>query len=87
MNRAAATLMIVAVGLGGCGRMAPLKRTTGMRPLPVAAGASEPATADQLIAPNTQSRPSRNVDVLTRSEKRAEDPFDLPPGPDNGRQK
>ncbi|HEX7853921.1 MAG TPA: hypothetical protein VF503_09520 [Sphingobium sp.] len=75
----------LAIGLSGCGRMGPLEHTKGMKPVPVAAGASRAATADELIAPSPQSRPLRNGDLLYRSEKRPEDPFDKPPGANNGR--
>ncbi len=86
MIRGITLLVLATLGLSACGRVGPLERTKNMRPLPVAAGASRPATADELILPSTQSRPSRNVDILTHSERRVEDKFDLPPGPNNGRQ-
>ncbi|HEX7822927.1 MAG TPA: hypothetical protein VF463_20200 [Sphingobium sp.] len=86
-SRTSALLLIVALGLGGCGRIGTLKHLPGQRPVPVASGASKPATPDQLITPNTQSRPGRNVDILVHSERRPDDKFDLPPGPENGRTK
>ncbi|HEX7872067.1 MAG TPA: lipoprotein [Sphingobium sp.] len=85
MKRSATLLLIATLALGACGRMGPLERTKGMKPLPVATGASRPATAAELIRPNIQTRPQRNVDILSRSDRRAEDPFDKPPGADNGR--
>lgn len=85
MTRTLTLLIVVALGLSGCGRVAALKRTPGMKPLPVATGASRPATAEELIKPSSQARPGRNVDILVHSEKRRDDPFDIPPGPTNGR--
>lgn len=75
----------LAMGLGSCGRMGQLEHTKDMKPVPVAAGTSRAATADELMAPSPQSRPLRNGDLLYRSEKRPEDPFDKPPGATNGR--
>ncbi len=86
MMRSLALLVITTLALSACGRVGPLERTKGMRPLPVAVGNSKPATGEQLIQPNTQSRPGRNIDILVHSDKRVADPFDLPPGPKNGRQ-
>jgi hypothetical protein len=80
-------LIVAGLSLAGCGRVATLQRTKEMRPLPVAVGATRPATAEELVQPSAQSRRSRTIDVLTHSDKRPVDPFDLPPGPDNGRQK
>jgi hypothetical protein len=84
-------LLAVAVAvavLSGCGRPGVLKPKPGMpATVPVAAGATRAQTPDELIHPGTQARPQRNVDILYRSERRPEDQFDLPPGPDNGRPK
>ena len=41
--------------------------------------ASTIPTAAQLVRPSTQARPERNVELLTQSEERKDDPFDLPP--------
>lgn len=84
MMRSAALLLIATLALGACGRMGPLQRTPEMKPLPVAVGTDRPATGDELIKPSSQARPLRNGDILIRSERRPDDPFDLPPGPDNG---
>ncbi|OYW44157.1 MAG: hypothetical protein B7Z33_12415 [Sphingomonadales bacterium 12-68-11] len=71
--------------LAGCGRQVELTRQPGADPVPVAYGADEPATAENLMTPQPQIRPVRNEDLLRRSEPRPEDPFDVPPGADNGR--
>lgn len=84
----AGKIVLAALGvvvLAGCGRQVELTRKPGADPLPVAYGAEEPATADSLMTPSPQIRPVRNEDLLRRSEARPDDPFELPPGADNGR--
>lgn len=76
---------LVTAALAGCGRQVELARKPGADPVPVAYGADEPATAENLMTPQPQIRPVRNEDLLRRSEPRPEDPFDVPPGADNGR--
>lgn len=50
-----------------------------MAPVPVARGAEEPATPEELMTPDSQARPDRSAEPLKRSEEREHDPFDLPP--------
>lgn len=71
--------------LASCGSVKQLRPTEGMSEVPKAAAASQPETPDQLMTPSTQARPDRQADLLDRSVQREDDPFDLPPGPDNGR--
>jgi predicted small lipoprotein YifL len=78
-----ATALLLA--LAACGRQGPLRHPQGVPPVPTATGATRPATPDELMTPSTQSRPQRNVDILSKSDRRPLDPFDKPPGPDNGR--
>ncbi|MBB6124844.1 hypothetical protein [Sphingobium subterraneum] len=79
--RATSGALIVALAaLAGCGGRQPLQRTEGMKPVPVAVGANESASADALMALTPQERPNRDFEPLTRSQPRPEDPFDLPPG-------
>lgn len=85
MMRIALTGML-ALALAGCGKQVALSPKPGMAPVPKAAAASRTATAAELMTPSTQARPQRNVDILSRSEARADDPFDLAPSADNGRQ-
>ncbi|MCW2348848.1 hypothetical protein [Sphingobium sp. B12D2B] len=82
--RAALTLL-VAAGLAGCGSVKDLRPKEGMGQVPKAAAAPERETPKQLMTPSTQAKPDRQADLLDRSMERAEDPFDLPPGPNNGR--
>ncbi|CAN5386453.1 hypothetical protein BH10PSE13_BH10PSE13_07900 [soil metagenome] len=85
MTRSLPLLLAAILLVGGCGRVGTLKPADGKAIIPVAAGATRAQTPDELVHPTTQSRPQRNVDILYRSEKRPEDQFELPPGPDNGR--
>lgn len=86
MNRRARIAALLALAaLAACGRQADLERTPGMTPPPVAYGEEEPQTSSEMLTPKPQLRPIRNEDLLKRSEPRREDPFNTPPGPDNGR--
>ena len=74
---AAASLLVIA--LAGCGSRQDLTAKPGDA-MPVAAyGADRPATPEEMLEPSTQAQPSRDVELLRRSERREEDPFDLPP--------
>lgn len=70
--------------LAACGSRTELTPKPGMGTVPKAVAATKPATPSQLMTPSTQARPDRRADLLTKSEERDEDPFDLPPGPSNG---
>ncbi len=70
---------MLLLALAGCGGRGPLKPEAG-QPLPVKPyGARATPTPDQLMTPSPQARPDRNDELLTRSEERAPDDFDLPP--------
>ncbi len=79
MNRAAVTILI-ALSLTACGKKGELQRAPGMTPPPVAYGESDPKTSDELLMPSTQATPERSSEILTRSEVRGDDPFEIPPG-------
>lgn len=85
MTRTLLPLALVAL-LAACGSRTELRPGAGMTAVPKSEEAATPATPTQLMTPSSQARPVRSSDLLTRSEERAEDPFDLPPGPDNGKQ-
>lgn len=65
--------------LSACGGQRDLKPAEGAALPPAPYGADRPRTAQELLEPETQARPERNVELRKRSEERAEDPFDLPP--------
>lgn len=72
-------LAVGSLSLTACGKKVALKPGAG-EALPVApAGAETVPTADDLITPKPQTRPDRSDEMLRRSEKRKDDPFDLPP--------
>lgn len=65
--------------LAGCGTQADLKPKAS-KALPVAPyGRKDQPGSAELLGQSSQSRPSRNVELHTRSEPRTDDPFDLPP--------
>ena len=78
MSRKIAALALV-VALAACGSRADLKPQAG-KALPVAPlGRADRPTADELLVRPQLAAPARNVELRTRSEERADDPFDLPP--------
>jgi len=78
MSRAvAASLMLAA--LCACGKVDDLKPAAGASLPPVPYGASEPPTAQELLALPPLAAPERSVELRAESEEREDDPFDLPP--------
>jgi hypothetical protein len=57
-----------------------LEPRTGASAPAKAYGAETVSDSDVLTAPSVQSRPGRSDELMRRSERREEDPFDLPPG-------
>ena len=74
-----AFLVLSGLGLSGCGKFGPLEPRTGAKPSPLAYGQSVAAETDSFTAPSVQARPGRSDELLRRSERRIDDPFDLPP--------
>lgn len=71
--------LCAALLLAGCGAANDLKPAPGQA-LPVAPyGARATPTPAQLLTPANQARPQRSDELLTQSEKRRSDEFDLPP--------
>ena len=65
--------------LAGCGRVADLKPAPGSA-LPVKPLMTKMTpTARELLTPPAYARPDRIDELITRSEPRQLDPFDLPP--------
>jgi len=71
-----ATLALLA---GACGARAPLEPPPGQSLPPAPLGQAERPTAEQLLRLPTQARPERVDELLTESEEREDDRFDLPP--------
>jgi len=75
----ARVLLLATLGLAGCGRVADLEPAPG-HPMPVKPMmARTTPTPAELLTPPTYARPVRVDDLVTRSQPRAADPFDLPP--------
>ncbi|WP_313803434.1 hypothetical protein [Sphingobium sp.] len=77
-----AALAALALALASCGGRQPLKPVQGQSLPAVPVGAATAPTAAQLTTPSIQARPERNVELLTQSKVRGDDPFDLPPESD-----
>ncbi|WP_336987018.1 lipoprotein [Altererythrobacter aquiaggeris] len=72
-------LVVVAASLSACGQKSDLKPVEGRSLPPAAYGEARPASADELLEPDTLAVPERSVELRKRSEEREDDPFDLPP--------
>ncbi len=63
-----------------CGKVGDLEPRTAQSVPPKTYGQSETPTAEALTTASVQARPGRSDELLRRSERRTDDPFDLPPG-------
>lgn len=75
-------IITAALVLGACGKVGDLEPRTGQSLPPKAYGQKETQSAEALSTPSVQARPGRSDELLRRSERREDDPFDLPPGKD-----
>lgn len=74
------SVLLLAFALTACGSAATLTPKPGQS-LPVApVGARVRPTPAQLLRPSAQQRPQRSDELLTSSQARRSDEFDLPPG-------
>jgi predicted small lipoprotein YifL len=75
-----ACLVLPLLGtLGGCGQKGDLKRPQSAKSVPVPYGRDQPPTTAALMKPSPQAAPARDVELMTKSEPRPDDPFNLPP--------
>jgi predicted small lipoprotein YifL len=72
--------LTLALLLGACGKVGPLEPRAGNAAPAKAYGAEAVANAETLMTPSEQARPGRSDELMRRSERRTDDPFDLPPG-------
>lgn len=79
MIRIALLLPLMLAALAGCAQRSPLEPAVGAALPPAPHGAKSPPTSDALLTPPPQAVPARTVELRSRSEERADDPFDLPP--------
>jgi len=77
--RSGLAIAIIALPLAGCGSAGQLKPAQGETLPPAPYGATATPSPQALLTSSTQARPTRNDDLLTESQKRQPDPFDLPP--------
>ena len=72
-------LLTLTLALAGCGQREALKPLDGHSlPQKPATAAVQP-TVPQLLTPSVTTRPVRTDDLVTRSQERPDDRFDLPP--------
>jgi hypothetical protein len=74
--------LLLALTTVACGKVGALEPRAGNAMPPKAYGQKAEQTAEALTTPSVQARPGRSDELLRRSERRVEDPFDLPPGED-----
>jgi hypothetical protein len=70
----------VALAATACGKVGDLEPRSGNALPPKAYGQTAEQSADVLTTPSAQARPGRSDELLKRSERRADDPFDVAPG-------
>jgi predicted small lipoprotein YifL len=72
--------LVLLATLSACGKVGPLEPTPGIAPPAKAIGQDQAPDATTLLEPSVQARPGRSDELMRRSERRTDDPFDLPPG-------
>lgn len=70
---------VLALALPACAQRVPLEPAPGALLPPAPFGAETAPGGDALLAPPPQAVPERTVELRSRSEERADDPYDLPP--------
>ncbi|HEY6916484.1 MAG TPA: hypothetical protein VI381_02480 [Allosphingosinicella sp.] len=76
--KAPAALALLAL-LAACGQRESLHPKPGDSLPPAPLGRADAPGAEELLSPPTVARPGRTEEILTRSEERETDRFDLPP--------
>ncbi|MEA1083700.1 MAG: hypothetical protein EOP65_14005 [Sphingomonas sp.] len=71
--------LALVLALAGCGAAKQLQPAPGASLPPAPYGAKATPTPAQLLTPTTQQRPQRSDELLSNSEQRRSDDFDLPP--------
>ena len=72
--------IVVLAALSACGKVGPLAPKAGQAPPAKAYGQTEVPNSEALVLASEQARPGRSDELMRRSERRTDDPFDLPPG-------
>ncbi len=73
-------LIGITLSATACGKFGDLEPRSGNALPPKAYGQTVEQTAKALTTPSVQARPGRTDELLKRSERREDDPFDIPPG-------
>jgi len=75
-------LFIIGVALAAtaCGKVGDLEPRSGNALPPKAYGQTADEAARLFTTPSVQARPGRSDELLKRSERREDDPFDVAPG-------
>ncbi len=71
---------VLLCATAACGKVGDLEPRTAQSVPPKAYGQTEPQSAERLTTSSVQARPGRSDELLRRSERRTDDPFDVPPG-------
>ncbi|WP_156679104.1 hypothetical protein [Sphingomonas profundi] len=81
MNRtiAISAIPLMALSLAACGQRNGLQPPEGAALPPKPAFAATQPTADDLLTRRTEEAPDRSEELLTKSQERPDDRFDLPP--------
>ena len=66
--------------LTACGKVGPLEPAVGQSLPAKAYGQTEVPSSEAQVIASEQARPGRSDELMRRSERRTDDPFDLPPG-------
>lgn len=80
MYRKALFIAFASVAVAACGKVGDLEPKAGQAMPAKAYGQTEAPGAEELSTPSVQTRPGRSDELMRRSERRRDDPFDLPPG-------
>ena len=72
-------LLLLGTSLAGCGLREPLQPPPGGTMPQAPAMARRAPTTEEMLTPPPIARPERVGELLTRSEERSDDRFDLPP--------
>jgi hypothetical protein len=75
-------LLVIGMALSAtaCGLVGDLEPRSGNALPPQAYGQTTTQSAGVLTTPSAQARPGRSDELLKRSERRTDDPFDVAPG-------
>jgi predicted small lipoprotein YifL len=73
-------VVMLLVTIAGCGKVGPLEPKIGQSPPDKVYGQTQIPDSSALMTSSEQARPGRSDELMRRSERRSDDPFDLPPG-------